>query len=973
MKYDDFFKQAFGKESEKDFKPFDYQCRLAEEDWPELLDVPTGLGKTAAVVLAWTWKRRKHPDATVRAATPRRLVYCLPMRVLVEQTYFNALEWLKNVGELGKPRDGKISVHMLMGGEVNVEWARYPEADAIIVGTQDQLLSRALNRGYAMSRHQWPMHFGLLNNDCLWVMDEAQLMGAGLATTAQLNAFRNSGKTGNGFGVFGSCPSIWMSATLNAKWLDTTDHFPPNSEPLRLSNAEKNTPKSTAYKRFHAAKILRDAQNSADNSKALALEIVKQHRQVQEESQGKPSITLVVLNTVKRAADLHAAIVGELKPKLGRGKREGMVTSSEPVAVSLLIHSRFRTLDRERVLQRLLLAQQVIDGVQIDTLLEGFRDATMRAFLERVRDRGLIAVATQVVEAGVDISAKVLFAELAPWSSVVQRLGRCNRKGEYGIEGEKRTDGRGAQVFLIHLRKDDEGKLKDAAPYEPDDLVQSEAYIRELVGKSVGPKALEDFMQGKPPFPFKHTAMVRREEVWELFDTDPDLHGGFTDISRYVRDQDRDVDVHVFWRDFRGQVAPAPDMPDAAGEELCPVPFYAFSRFLEENNGAAWMRDEEGEQWTRLRSKDVRPGMTLLLPHDAGGYDNNGGWTGVKGTGQVEVDPQYADRIDVPSYLRADADAQAGRWETLAQHSVAVKKVMEEIAKTLSTVLKDDSGQIATALTSGAQWHDAGKAHWDWLQALHDNVAKLMEKIANLPKDCPEEVRKLAAALVKRLTIHSSGASWAKSPSLMEELRASQLSDEHRRMAWDSLRTGFNPGLRHECASALLARHHWLNGNDHGLSALAVYLIACHHGKVRMSLRSRRRRSGLAPSHHTDRNAFGIEEGDMKSAANGEASVDLGAGLVVRLPERGLSLHCMEVGDIGEWSGLEFARREPSWTGMVLNLLGASDASTPADPFFPDEPRGLGPFKLAYLEALIIAADWRASRAGVGTDGANAE
>ena len=38
-------------------------------------------------------------------------------------------------------------------------------------------LSRALNRGYGMSRYRWPMHFGLLNNDCLWVLDETQLMG----------------------------------------------------------------------------------------------------------------------------------------------------------------------------------------------------------------------------------------------------------------------------------------------------------------------------------------------------------------------------------------------------------------------------------------------------------------------------------------------------------------------------------------------------------------------------------------------------------------------------------------------------------------------------------------------------------------------------------------------------------------------------------------------------------------------------
>src|SRR5207237_3567239 len=39
------------------------------------------------------------------------------------------------------------------------------------------LWDAAINRGYGMSRYRWPMHFGSLNNDCLWVMDETQLMG----------------------------------------------------------------------------------------------------------------------------------------------------------------------------------------------------------------------------------------------------------------------------------------------------------------------------------------------------------------------------------------------------------------------------------------------------------------------------------------------------------------------------------------------------------------------------------------------------------------------------------------------------------------------------------------------------------------------------------------------------------------------------------------------------------------------------
>lgn len=64
-----------------------------------------------------------------------------------------------------------------------------------------------------MSRYRWPIHYALLNNDCLWVMDETQLMGAGLKTTAQLQGFREK------FGTYGPAHSLWMSATLDTERL----------------------------------------------------------------------------------------------------------------------------------------------------------------------------------------------------------------------------------------------------------------------------------------------------------------------------------------------------------------------------------------------------------------------------------------------------------------------------------------------------------------------------------------------------------------------------------------------------------------------------------------------------------------------------------------------------------------------------------------------------------------------------------
>ena len=127
--FDAFFQAATEK------PPYDYQRRLGcEIVQSRLIDIPTGCGKTAAVILGWLWQRLRNPDNT-----PRRLVYCLPMRVLVEQTCKNARAWLEKLA-LGD----KVGAHVLMGGEDADDWGLYPERDAIPIGTQDMLLSRVL-------------------------------------------------------------------------------------------------------------------------------------------------------------------------------------------------------------------------------------------------------------------------------------------------------------------------------------------------------------------------------------------------------------------------------------------------------------------------------------------------------------------------------------------------------------------------------------------------------------------------------------------------------------------------------------------------------------------------------------------------------------------------------------------------------------------------------------------------------------
>jgi len=403
--YREFFARVTGND------PYPYQERLGTGAWPDVLDIPTGLGKTAAVVVAWLWKRLQSDEDT-----PRRLIYCLPMRVLVEQTVEAARTWCENAApffaseENGRGPGATPTVHTLMGGALDVDWRRDPAADTILVGTQDMLMSRALMRGYGMSRYQWAVDYALLHNDALWAFDEVQLMGPALATSAQLEAFRRE------LGSARPSRSLWLSATLQPEWLATVDFAEQAGSLSSLGVTEDD--EEAVGERLRARKALvrsglalEGATKSAvkDYLSGLSEEVVSRHV--------PGSQTLVILNRVDRAQGLFERI-----------RKQG------PDADLLLLHARFRAADRRRIEQRLRVTP----------------------------DQGRIVVATQAVEAGVDITSTTLFTELAPWSSMVQRFGRCNRYGEVDD---------GATVVWIDLRQ--EGK--DAAPYEAGDL---EAWIR---------------------------------------------------------------------------------------------------------------------------------------------------------------------------------------------------------------------------------------------------------------------------------------------------------------------------------------------------------------------------------------------------------------------------------------------------------------------------------------------------------------
>ncbi|MCR5220247.1 MAG: CRISPR-associated helicase/endonuclease Cas3 [bacterium] len=629
--------------------PYPYQKRLADKDWPDFLDIPTGLGKTAAIFMAWAYKR-----ACADRSTPRRLVWCLPMRVLVKQTEGLITAWSRQLAESGLI-PAAPPVFVLMGGRVEQEWDASPEKDAVIIGTQDQLLSRALNRGYSMSRYRWPMDFALLNNDAFWVFDEVQLMGPGLTTSAQLEALRAR------FQTAGGCRSLWSSATLRTEWLRTVD-FPAAVPPLKTATLEDDD-KSHAKvaQRIFACKGI-----SSLEEKRLSSAVLSGHR--------PGTLTLVIKNTVKSTITTYKEIARKAKCE------------------TLLLHSRFRPAEKDAIVQRLLSPPP---------------------------KQGRIAITTQVVEAGVDISAATLFTDLAPWPSLVQRFGRCNRAGE--IEDAK----------IFYIRQDNINE-KNALPYTPEDLSDAEAVLKTL--SDANPGGLP-----RPAAESKEHPTLRATDILDLFDTTPDLAGADIDISRFIRNAN-ESDAQVFWRTV-SEDGPDPDMPMPTREELCPVPVHELRQWLEsrrkqdtERRPEAWAWDSLDGNWKPLRQP--YPGMTILINAAAGGYDPFLGWNAASTTPVEEVtgliheagqnmgttasaeEAVHAADSQIPAM---DGDTQSqSPWLSIEEHSAQVK---EELERLIGGIGGMGLEAYTADLMRAALLHDWGKAHPVFQDACHPSDA----------------------------------------------------------------------------------------------------------------------------------------------------------------------------------------------------------------------------------------------------------
>jgi CRISPR-associated endonuclease/helicase Cas3 len=425
--------------------------------------------------------------------------------------------------------------------------------------------------------------------------------------------------------------------------------------------------------------------------------------------------------------------------------------------------------------------------------------------------------------------------------------------------------------------------------------------LEQLATDTAIGKLIKNSLQAKPePFP-------RAFDVHGLFSTEPDAFGGFTDISPWIRGNDANADVTVFWRDWdvakKNPNAPEYSGPAYQRDEGCPVTVYRLRSFIASAKAAFMWNDKTGK-WKNVRADSICPGMVILLPASAGGYSETSGWSGNKKS-------RFASPLPAPGPFDADSDDDdkltevKRQWVALDQHLAAVAFDAERIGKALAL-----PEPLLIALTRAASLHDIGKSFPQWQDAL--------------PKPRPDAI-----------------TFWAKAPCFAKRA-----------------------GMRHEAASALAAWHSYYRTGVAHFPALTIYLIAAHHGLMRTVLASR---------------------------VNASQPNVCGIPVTIPPPELPwrpnptdkwiLDFTCAQDGTDGEFSkGANdtdvFIPVAPGWTALVADLLGGWEANAPqvaAGAVPNNEPHTLNPFNLAFLEALLRAADWRvsANETGIPADSIN--
>lgn len=813
-----------------DHDPYPWQVRLGdhirEEGWPDAIDVPTGLGKTAAL-LAGVYELARQIHEGANRTVPQRILHVVDRKIVIDQTADLLEDVARRIaggdGPLGPVREalrrlaGPWSDQPLVVAHIHGEapdlhtWMR-PTGAVILTMTTHQAVSRLLFRGLGVSERTRTLHAGLLGVDAAFVLDEPHLSHQAVDTLRA--ALRM--QSGEPLGLPTSTLTLLGAST------------PP---PMRLGDRivrldEEDLADPAARRRIEAARPVHLVESPMKDA-AVVKHLLRLAGEARASSEDRR--VGVIVNSVALAQRVYAEL-------------------PEPPEHKALITSRFRPLDRE------------------DALLER-----------------RTVVATQTLEVGVDVSFDTLITEEAAWPALQQRLGRLNRAGEavgptaHVLVGEADTAPRPATAAVYgesavratraHLR----GRAEDG---RVDLSLRAQQAAEAEVPRAAWPAA--------PRTATFHTGFL--DTMATTFPTP--LSDVPVDAFIAGPEQRQALDVLVCWREDPALAADVPPFP----EEQVAVPLPALRSFLAgakavdvaDVEAAQAASKAGGVLSARGRAQVIRhgevlgmgalsrlqPGDELVLGAEWGGYRRDLGWAPQE---KAPVDDVHlvafararsrgrAVAALSPAVLHAwrertgcgeDADLAAltaalrDPEQALAEHADELPELLTRVGLEGDiTVVERPSaedarrGRPVVLLQRTPTWSSSGSSGASRTVPLQTHQVQV-QQTADAAAGAAGLDAELRARVADAGRWHDQGKAHASFQAYLGNPHPGQPWAKSRRGAGNraadrgqALSVGHPVGWRHEGLSAQLGRRA-------GLDDVTVHLIASHHGRSRPLLLS---------------------------------------------------------------------------------------------------------------------------------------
>ena len=917
-------------------RPFAWQERLLdhlldEGRWPDRIVAPTGSGKTAVVDV--------HVFVTALSVAgmaprlPRRLALVVARRVVVDSHDEHARSIATRLlaarrgvlAEVASPLrqmrlalrgiDGAagdqpplITARLRGGAPPPRSWLDEPEACAILSGTPEMLGSRLLLQGYGSSQRAWPREAGLLAFDTALVVDEAHLSRQLLRTARRVTELLDQPPDA---GRLTGVPRLQVVET-------TATPAPGEGVEVGVDPADLDVDEALA-RRLTTPKPVA----------LLELPTWPLPAKGKERSAGVDAVA-------DRVAMLRAT----------HGPTVGCVLNRVALAVDVAVSLRHR-------------------GLTVELLVGRLRPADVEHL--RRRRPGLLSieghpavdvlVATQTIEVGIDLDLSAMLTDLAPGAALAQRAGRVNRRGDRQV----------TEVIVTVPA----GELGEAglAPYERNDLLPALDWVRDLAGVAggVAPWALRT---RRPPEQSLRRMLLQRVELadsWSWAHTGDDVFAR-PDLALWLNDDlTQDIDVGVVVRqglptDDGAAVQLLRNLPPRQ-HEVFPVTVATARELL----GNLLTTDGGGEPpIVLLRRADgvarlVNPEQTLapgdLLVIDAGQRILRGGI--------VEASMPDARANDVLELATAvDGALQVRAGEVVLRWGVGSR--LGPLPPTLTALIREGPAGVAG----------------DWSIAQRQMLASELATAAPVPGLPAEERDDLREFVQAAADLLRSGRAKDCEIVVVGDRDASMLLilDRRRSAADEDIRQTWTPAAdavtldRHSAGVAAAAEDLGRRlGLDDGLVDV-LHLAGLHHddgkrdtrfqlvlGATTETLAKSGRRSPASEAHAVA--AGGLPRGwrheQLSALAAGRAlgeSAPATRDLVVRLT--GTSHGHGRVGFPHGTRSLLPARQEIAEDARLLFDEGSWEQLVDATDL------AYGVWAMAYLEAVLRAADGRVSRAG---------